>query len=135
MEEQLISFETAKLAKEKGFDWSVRYTYSEAGLTQVYNPAIPENMNDGRYAVTPNVYSNPPYYSAPTQSLLQKWIRDVHNIYTTVIPSYVNNELVKDAFLFENPHLKKVNQCKNYYPTYEEALEHGLIEALKMINV
>lgn len=134
MQEQIIKYETAVIAKEKGFDWKVSAFIENTGPMSgniLHNDMVKENYNDFDF----KFHEDSCVCSAPTQSLLQKWIRDVHNIYTTVISSYVNNELVKDAFLFENPHLKKVNQCKNYYPTYEEALEAGLIEALKMINV
>lgn len=74
MEEQLITFETAKLAKDKGFDWIISddkfYDYSgELDFTfQGYDEGVTEN---GR---TP----------APTQSLLQKWLREEHEIYIEV---------------------------------------------------
>lgn len=61
MKEQFISYETALLAKEKGFDYtSVELFYSSE--TKVKSVSYNE-------------------IQAPTQSLLQKWLREKHGIY------------------------------------------------------
>ena len=59
---------------------------------------------------------------APTQSLLQKWLRETHNIFISINVNYCykiynNDELYEESF---------------YYNNYEEALEQGLQEALKL---
>lgn len=110
MEEQLISFETAKLAKEKGFKRLCDFSYDEDGMIignceQAYN------------------------FVAPTQSLLQKWLREKHKIH---IELQCDSNYYKYFILI-------------YYKTncvfslddsliYEEALEIGLQEALKLIE-
>ncbi len=110
MEEQLISFETAKLAKGRGFkkEWcSIAY------------------KEDKKLYMDTGLYTN---YPAPTQSLLQKWLREKHRIY--VIP------------LFDEPYgwtiginSKTVKFNLNlFFNTYEEALEKGLQESLKLIE-
>ena len=63
-------------------------------------------------------------YSAPTQALLQRWLREEYNIDIFIESGYcyiIQNEKTKiiETFLF---------------PTYEEALEEGLLSALKMIR-
>lgn len=89
MEEQIISFETAKLAKEKGFDWETEEFYT--------NPKKPYLAKGVQYGSDSDTYvrlwkwnSMPSNYptneedvlcAAPTQSLLQKWLREEHNIY------------------------------------------------------
>lgn len=132
MKEQLISFETAKLAKEKGFDWSTFDSYSKGILKS--------NTLHNSYD-----FNNDPNFkgrlSAPTQSLLQKWLREVHNIhvhcFTYAFGWYVKHDNTPNPELWDkdkrwdsfNPEAVIGDQFK----TYEEALEVGLIEALKLI--
>ena len=129
MREQLISFKTAKLAKEKGFSIPGENIYeNEELLCEVEF----KNWNNGTLCL-----------SAPTQSLLQKWLRDNHNIIIDVVAYYDEKDLP----------LTKTNKPKpkgyfvwNYYDEnfteekaikfsdYEEALEIGLLEALNLIE-
>lgn len=114
MDEKLIEFDTAKLAKEKEFakDFTVGRHYD--GVGQLWN---------GTYNKCElNKYLSP----CCTQSLLQKWLREVHNIHVWCVPNnhptiangyvcFVNGAFVKDA-------------------SYEDALEAGLQEGLKLIK-
>tara|TARA_R110000822_G_scaffold7757_1_gene31495 strand:+ start:126 stop:527 length:402 start_codon:yes stop_codon:yes gene_type:complete len=133
MEDELITFPTAKLAKEKGFNWEV---YGEYWFDDEENTWI-ENTN---YAM-PCFYNNNSkghnYISAPTQSLLASWLRltfDYHiycvpygkdlwevNICTSDVTWNVKNHLCYDILARDN------------YKTYEEAMEIGLVQALKLI--
>lgn len=131
MEETLISFETAVLAKEKRFRESCKYCYREDGF--LYSPRISgseimhSNILDGNNC------------SAPTQSLLQKWLRDKHSIHISLFPNDdVLNKISWEAKLYETNfnNEKEVHYlsrtCKG--DTYEEALEAGLFETLKLIK-
>lgn len=84
------------------------------------------------------------YPNVPTQSLLQKWLREVHNIY---VESY--HDLSSDGksiqyytswgFLQQKNIEGKQNvngwyDEYNDWKKYEEALEFGLQEALKLIE-
>lgn len=109
MKEQIIEYETAKLAKEKGFNIESLYTNEDL-------PSI-ENIKE--------------YYLAPTQSLLQKWLREVHIINCFVIP-YITLEDVKYCYIIFN---NKEEQLYNEdFKTYEEALEKGLQLGLQLIK-
>lgn len=126
MIDELVSFETAKLAKEKGFDIKTYNYFMGSGKLFTWNE--PKNANDVDYTKE--------LYSAPTQSLLQKWLREKHNIYID-IKSYYDTEL--DQALWENEIIDVKDYWNffsdnTYYHTYEEALEAGLIEALKLIK-
>jgi hypothetical protein len=126
MEEQLISFETAKLAKEKGFESKSRYYNGSGELVEV--PNIPEN--DYRYT---NNIAQRFRYEAPTQSLLQKWLRVNHDIHIEIVYWTDNTwsaQLVGDRFKWESGDDYEAFGCD----TYEEALEIGLQEALKLIE-
>lgn len=132
MKEQLISIETAKLAKEKGFN---EYCYN-----CYYNNGYLNTAEDNDF----KLFSNGNVYTvAPTQSLLQKWLREVHNIHIKVDDFLDNDnktdwdyEVVfigtdineKGEYIAEIPY-----DCDRSYITYEEALEKGLQEALKLI--
>jgi len=137
MEEELISLETAKLAKEKGFN--------ELSVLVVYNP--PKISESG--TLTKGIYTKRTYdyyKESPKdnierihlvrQTLLQKWLREVHNIYVTALPSYADNNKNKKCFFeiaYDNK-LKQMGDKYSYFETHEEALEAGLQEALNLIK-
>ena len=129
MQEQLISFETAKLAKEKGFDFKV---YKEE---KIYDKL--------GYLLKPEdeVFPGVEHFPASSQSLLQKWLREVHgiNIFMTFKPNikkwdfipYLMNMNAKEYIEYNSNYTKQNNERR--FDTYEEALEIGLQEALKLI--
>jgi hypothetical protein len=109
MEEQLVSYSVAKLAKEKGFN----YFHSKSLLDPM---------------------------ELCTQALLQRWLREVHNIVIIILP-YIDCES-KDVnwslqyVLSDDLHNNRYfeideSDSKN---TYEEALEKGLEGALNLIK-
>lgn len=126
MKEQLISFDTAKLAKDKGFRIDCKLTYYQRG--------------EQKYVLTKATASNRTQHfefiaNAPVQSLLQKWLREVHNIHISIYPIGSSWEGdVRDCNSNERTHSSINTQVdgKNY-KTYEEVLEVGLQEALKLI--
>jgi len=81
MEERLISFEIAKLANEKGFNWKTHAFYNNLVNQLDDSDRLMANWNDGETATI----------SAPTQSLLQKWLRDVHGLDIVIHPEYYIN--------------------------------------------
>lgn len=136
MTEQLISFNTAKLAKEKGFNWPTLFYYFEnynAGLdyilvddilTQFGNIEGVEDHNRSSY------YCN--RYSVPTQSHLQKWIREVHTIHIEISSYNDNDKIIYEYWIKDfrkDADVKVIDGMKNYN-TYEEALEAGLSNVL-----
>ena len=121
MEEQLISFETAKLAKEKGFDY-----YSESLYCSVYLDNY-ELYND---MCVPLQHEKLEQYKAPTQSLLQKWLREVHNIIV-----YVKKDFDSLSEYFEMDIVKNNESFTEFehFGSWEIALEKGLQKALNLI--
>ena len=117
MEEQLITFETAKLAKEKGFNISGNNIYeNEELLCEVEF----KNWNNGTLCLL-----------APTQSLLQRWLREVRDIYININTD--NNKSfysdVNEEYFYDGYRGKAL-----IFKSYEEALEDGLQEALRLIK-
>lgn len=75
MEEQLISFETAKLAKEKGFildevNTPILQIYYLSGKLEYDEDGFQPNHEEAIYA--------------PTQSLLQKFIRETRSVHIEI---------------------------------------------------
>lgn len=137
MKEEIVSFETAKIAKERGFDVYCREAYIE---TQEHT--LPCRGGDYNFPYqAPRVLSvefrdnyNTVIANAPTQSLLQRWLREIHNIHIKIHASNYNRfhtevyNIVTFKNIYDNnPHVKIVPK------TYEEALEIGLQKSLKQL--
>jgi hypothetical protein len=122
MKETLVSLETAKLLKEKGFDWKVIHHYRGNDLLHngiFYNFNCPKEQELWNIELT----------SACTLSLAQQWLREVHNIHIWIIPISLTN--------YEYYYFKGTGYTYSKYDdykTYEQALEAGIIAGLKLIN-
>ena len=127
MKDQLISFETAKLAKEKGFDIIQRY-----GIESSLYKKTGEHTYYANYGVMYYGLSEG-YISAPTQSLLQKWLREKHNLNIEI----AHVEDMDWYFIVHKIPCKykdKSLAMSDGFETYEEALEFALNEALQLIK-
>lgn len=134
MRETLVTFKVAKLAKEKGFDWGCYwyYTYKRKLPTnkQTFYPSIGtgelENFNDKD--MIGDFYER---ISAPSQPILQKWLREKHLI-ISIRPYWTRRGSINyTASIFDmNP---TIALSKKGFTNYEEALEVGLQEALNLI--
>ena len=134
MEENFISFKTAKLAKKKGFDLYQTFGFE----TSLYNKIGSHNF----YANFGVMFSGlgEGYISAPTQSFLQKWLRENHNLVVWAYPilfTHNGEELERRKFdyFYQIVH-KGITQyfsnSRDEYATYELALEAGLEKALTL---
>lgn len=139
MREQYITIENAKLAKEKGFDVVCDYVYDI--VVNEENPIVIRNQSSlGNLS-----YFADRFIAAPTHSLLQKWLREVHQIYVAIdvdqtsspkfcyaISRFIGNptNLAAEEWDWEN-----CPNGKNWslHRKWEDALEDGLFEALKLI--
>lgn len=127
MTEELVTLKTAKILKEKGFNEFCKDIINDNGklMETVYrtNNDLPKS-----------------FYSCPTQSIAQKWLREIRGVYVYVEP--VIGKRWKLSFCdFNVPTeesdwmVNEINKGNGYkvYVTYEEALEAGIQEALKLI--
>lgn len=151
MYEQLTSFEVSKLAKEKGFNLEVLEFYNEEGVLEDYDNFMNYGCEGGvslqEWYINHNTFKG--RYSAPNQSLLQRWLREVHDI--NVLISFETIDDSTTAYIWniieyieEGKNRKKdtwdfYNRTNSFnemmwYDTYEEALEEGLYQALKLIK-
>ena len=122
MEDTRITFETAKLAKEKEFEFRVVWGYILG---------FKDDSERDKYL--------------PTQSLLAKWLREKYDIEINI--TRMPPEAIKSSFNKGNKRIKKYNmwvwslngnpRIENpslFFDNYEEAFEIGLQEALKLIK-
>jgi hypothetical protein len=135
MEEQLITFETAKLAKEKGFNTSnTGYRYDKKG-DRIMDTPLDRLLWGTNYPIA-------------TQSLLQKWLRDIHNIHIKV-DDFIDDEtciewdyeivIIGTDCTITGEYIPLVpystNDTLRQFLNYESALESGLEKALKLIEL
>ena len=74
LREDYVSFETAKLLKEKGFD--VYGDGSFGSETEIHREYSPSGKIKALYSSKPHKDG----YPAPTHQMALKWLREVHNI-------------------------------------------------------
>ena len=122
--EEICTYEVAKLAKEKGFPQDVFGTYEMKRSCY---------LKDGRYYKDGGIYPIEDAYTAPTQSLLQRWLREekmmhieiAHNpMYGGFMPYICKIVQGKEGVFTLLESNSQVIAMRN--ATYEEALEAGL---------
>ena len=125
MKDKIISLKTANLALEKGFKKSdlfgKGYTYY-VGKNEMWTNV--EGGVSGKEETTPVIKC--------TQSLLQRWLREKHEIHIIVEPmiKQYNSRIFKWG-LFKS---RWRNTCRSRN-SYEEALEISLQKSLKLIKL
>jgi hypothetical protein len=122
LRESIVLFRTAELAMNKGFNYPTCPLY-RINDKELELPETPEEFAQYRNW---NEYSDS--VSAPTQSMLAKWLREERKINLWVMP----------AGLGYICYYTEVNSPEEAGRTsgnkYEEVLEKGLFEALKLIK-
>lgn len=126
--EEFITLETAKLAKQAGFDWKVytryfRDKFQEEDVCMNYN-----NLDwFGRLS-----------YSATTQSVLQRWLREIKRMCVTIQPLFdkVNGQF--NVVVGFTPFIHRMDGemiivSLDSERTYESALEAGLQKCLTLL--
>ena len=151
MDEDYILFETAILARAKGFDWHCDWRYDEQALgnprinwktyrveeafngCEGYEYKSLARLKDHYY----DTFDNNDigwYVSAPTQAFLQKWLRKVHQSHITIFLWDENRIDAGYSFLIKNFKGNKRDIKGGWYESHEEALEMGLIQGLTLIK-
>ena len=118
--EEICTCEVCKLAKEKGFDVPTHYAYNENCRKAMYMElCLNRNTKDSRSI------------SAPTQSLLQRWLREEKK-WNIVVRMYENEGYY---WFIQNSKGKLQESYFTYademFATYELALEDALAYSLK----
>lgn len=151
MTDTIISLEVAKLAKEKGFSVGSPNYYnlvhgdlrtSGVGKSGFAPEARPSNSNN-TFAIA----------EAPTQSLLQRWLREQHYVFITVHYEIIGSDEWVFSYRFDylpKEHWEAKRRCLHFevkesyqespggtywggWNTYEEALENALKDSLSLL--
>lgn len=124
IKEDYVSFEVAKLLKEKGFNEPCFYYYKDGNL--MFSPFL-----KGRNSYQTDTYS------APTLQMAMRWLREVHHLYIDV--GFGNDykgeflymgdiyDLTKDAIHAKYEPIIEADDYLSYNPkTHEEACEAAI---------
>lgn len=122
MKEELVTLETAKLLKEKGFN---EYCKNVIDVNSILRETL--------YRTNDNLPKQ--CFSLPTQFIAQKWLREIKKLHITIYNSasgytYDISKADMGTVLYCFP--KGPNDAGNW-DTYEEALEAGILKCLKLI--
>lgn len=121
IEESYVSFDTAKLLKEAGFDVPCTSQYTEGKC--IWNVGYLDNFNQDEFG-----------YSRPTQALAARWLREVHYLAVCIWFSKDHEKWFYAYGDMQNITFNTDYNISGYeYETYEAALESGLQKALKLI--
>lgn len=122
IEESYVSFDTAKLLKEAGFDVPCTSNYMTS--KSWWNDLQRANFNASETT-----------YSRPTQALTTRWLREVHHYAVCVWYSAEH-----EKWFYAHGDLDNMISSEEYsisdfiYDSYEQALEAGLQLALGLIK-
>lgn len=122
MKEELISFETANLAKEKGFEYVGNIAYTKSGQNSIFTNSI--SYIEYKYPI-----------NIVTQSLLQKWLREEKGTSVEVFTSKEGDKVFQISSNIIDFYNVSVDwESFKSFKTYEEALGAGLKKALELIK-
>ena len=129
IEESYVSFGTARMLKEAGFDVPTRKYYEvddDGEATRL--------VDHGTYDHNRFGYKN---YSCPTQALAARWLREVHDTFVKMerVGSFDGKEF---RFYWSFSIISVSTACLKSisggrYDSYEEALEVGIAKCLEQI--
>lgn len=130
IEESYVSFDTARMLKEAGFEANLKTKYVE------------EEKDEWAFWESGTKRSDYNYFddtiACPTQALAARWLREKHRIVVDVafIPPSVDGDEWQyfigemDDMVWEGD----FESSDRKYSTYEEAFEAGLQEAIKLMK-
>ena len=141
--EDYVSFETAKLLKEKGFDgpchkvWGthgdsqtlIRAPWFVEGETVVNRESVDAAAK--QYAYEYSLNNNVEGYLAPTIQMVMKWLRDIHGL-------FIHIDVIREVscWLADIQDIKgdvSIYPVKKLFPNYEEACENAIKYCLEIL--
>ena len=115
MAEDYVSFEVAKLLKEKGFDEDIaRVVNEECEIDYLgsFQPSL--------------AYLHHTWYRCPTLQMAMKWLREVYHIFIRIIQSHI--EYCMCEIYYDKVRCYQFSESFN---SYEEAVEAAIKYCLK----
>lgn len=142
--EEYVSFETAKLLKEAGWDIPTRgiYRTNRNGDYRFVEYDRKSSLSNCTRCLTDGFAYE---YLAPTQALAARWLREVHDIHIDIgmcgdYSSDADGKIVEEwdfwtfSLYYITNFTNHICNCVGEYDTYEQAMDAGLQRALEMIK-
>lgn len=124
IKERICSYKLSKLLQEKGFDEECANWYVDEQLDIItVNDCIGPQSNSDHYA--PNFEC-----SAPTHQMAMDWLRIVHGIYITILPSGMND----DYYQCKIGPLGCIQLSPYFVHGFGEAVEEACTDALRFVK-
>ena len=116
IQEDYVSFEVAKLLKEKGFDEPCSHFYRFDKPDTIYTGTSYRNSEIGD--------KQSKVYNTCTQALAMKWLREVHDIDISIIPLRSHKEYLPriESDIISHDAIP----CKEYEKSVEVAIKYCL---------
>lgn len=110
--EDYVSFEVAKLLKEKGFDEATFHEYSERGIRWFEEVLVNHNSQGG--------------IACPTLQMTMKWLREKYSL--EIYPYHQNSETYHTWWfeIINYPSTVSEYESNSIYTTYEQACESAI---------
>ena len=125
--EDYVTFEQAVKLRELGFDWECFFPYTDGKI--IINHPCPINWNN-------HGYTGYELISAPTLCQVQKWLREVKEIF--VYSQITRQPELKGKHYWEITSKNgETLDCIPYgklFDTYEQALSAGIDNALELLK-
>jgi len=142
-----VEFETAKLARDKGYHYSSYQAYSvwrdkirKNDICPLHGYEIePEPMGYGSFAEIRRFYNSKQDIVAPDQADLQAWLRNEHKLDLDILRGHYDDFVKVQTYtclILDKDKRITVRTEDNQlsHLSYEKALEKGLFDALKLIK-
>ncbi len=120
--EDYVSFETAKLLKEKGFDGECSCFYNNIDY------GAPGLEVDGQLYYKNSANLDDEEYAAPTLQMTMKWLREVHKLDIDVSIEYKNSKKVYYYSVLKKTVIRDIDclHSETNFDSYEEACEEAI---------
>lgn len=142
-EEQYVTFDVAKLLKEKGFDWKTDFVWYEhlplsldwrnkanqKAMDYFYFNETTEHQSYYRNCDKKPSYINGDIYSAPTQQMACRWLRKEKGIHILPEISEVKENPKYYCMIWKTSTLESF--IIELFDSYEDAIEAALEYVLK----
>ena len=102
--EDYISFEVAKLLRDKGFDAKCKYYYIQTKEMFEIDTRYHTSLTTQELLDLQSIGEKEDRYAAPTQAIAMKWLRIEHNIHI-------------------EPHIVRTERSYGYMPNYNDLKE------------
>lgn len=113
--EDYVSFETAKLLKDKGFDEICYLGYNKNG------EYVPTSNRTNSQIIQPDFC----FICCPTLQMAMKWLRKIYHIHIRLINA-IDESYKYEIYPREGKYISKCFTDRCYYETYEQACEAAI---------